>query len=877
MSVLVVGVSHKTAPGRAPGAAGARRRRRPQAARRRRGLRARHRGDRGRHLQPARDLRRRRPLPRQRRGGLPAAGRAGRRAGRRDAAAPLRPLRRRRRLPPVPRRVRPRLDGRRRGPDPRPDPRRAARRPGARHRRPGAERRCSSRRCGSASAPTPRPTSTGPPRRWSSAALDRRAPPVGRPRRHAGRWSSVPASMAALAIATVSRRGRRRRRGRSTAPPSAPSGSPSEYAARAAPLDRPRPTSSAAADLRRHLHRRDRTWWSPRASRPRRQRPIAHDRPGAAARRRPGRRRAARASRLVDLAQLADDAARDRGRPRGRRRCAGSSTEEVAAFLAARRQASVTPTVVALRSMATAVVDAEMERLDGPAARPRRRRPRRGPADRPPGRRQAAAPADRAGQGAGQRGRCGLLRRRPGRAVRPRPGGRRRRHPAGGPVMTAPTASGHPRLACSPRTQSGHGRRPGARSRLGREVELVEVTTEGDCQPGPAGHAWAAPASSSARCATPCCAATSTSPCTPSRTCRPPRADGIALAAVPAPRGPARRRRRPRRPHPGRAAGRRAASAPGSPRRVAQLRALGLGLEMVGDPRQRRHPDRQGRRGRARRRRARPGRAGPARPRWTRSPRCSTRCRCCPPPARVPWRSSAAPPTPTLVAALAALDDAADPGRRHRRAGRARHPRGGLLGAGRGAGRGRRGRGRRRALGPRGRPVPRRCPRRPDVRLRFPRRRRRRRNPPRRARCSTTAQHALMDSTSEKAAARMTRRKTPITGTPTDRPSDGSPPRCTRLGVVRRQRPGRPRAAHRAAARAAAAAPTSSSPRWPTTSTLVRHAARAARRTRRTAEPRSGPELRRRRLRRGRPAADPRRPRQGRRPQARRAACASCG
>lgn len=38
--------------------------------------------------------------------------------------------------------------------------------------------------------------------------------------------------------------------------------------------------------------------------------------------------------------------------------------EEVNAFLAARRQASVTPTVVALRSMATGVVDAEMTRLE---------------------------------------------------------------------------------------------------------------------------------------------------------------------------------------------------------------------------------------------------------------------------------------------------------------------------------------------------------------------------------------------------------------------------------------------------------------------------------------------------------------------------------
>lgn len=40
-------------------------------------------------------------------------------------------------------------------------------------------------------------------------------------------------------------------------------------------------------------------------------------------------------------------------------------TQEVEAFLAARRQASVTPTVVALRSMATSVVEAEMTRLEG--------------------------------------------------------------------------------------------------------------------------------------------------------------------------------------------------------------------------------------------------------------------------------------------------------------------------------------------------------------------------------------------------------------------------------------------------------------------------------------------------------------------------------
>lgn len=67
---------------------------------------------------------------------------------------------------------------------------------------------------------------------------------------------------------------------------------------------------------------------------------------------------------LVGLAQLADAL---HGGPTGaevlevRRILA----EEVTAFLAARRQASVTPTVVALRSMATSVVDAEMTRLEG--------------------------------------------------------------------------------------------------------------------------------------------------------------------------------------------------------------------------------------------------------------------------------------------------------------------------------------------------------------------------------------------------------------------------------------------------------------------------------------------------------------------------------
>ena len=66
----------------------------------------------------------------------------------------------------------------------------------------------------------------------------------------------------------------------------------------------------------------------------------------------------------LDLADLADEL---HASPAGReveevRRIV---TQEVSAFLAARRQASVTPTVVALRSMATSVVDAEMSRLAG--------------------------------------------------------------------------------------------------------------------------------------------------------------------------------------------------------------------------------------------------------------------------------------------------------------------------------------------------------------------------------------------------------------------------------------------------------------------------------------------------------------------------------
>ncbi|MEP9362418.1 glutamyl-tRNA reductase [Nocardioides sp. CN2-186] len=67
---------------------------------------------------------------------------------------------------------------------------------------------------------------------------------------------------------------------------------------------------------------------------------------------------------LINLAELADEL-RDSEAGQEVEAVRSIVTQEVAAFLSARRQSSVTPTVVALRSMATSVVDAEMERLVG--------------------------------------------------------------------------------------------------------------------------------------------------------------------------------------------------------------------------------------------------------------------------------------------------------------------------------------------------------------------------------------------------------------------------------------------------------------------------------------------------------------------------------
>jgi glutamyl-tRNA reductase len=66
---------------------------------------------------------------------------------------------------------------------------------------------------------------------------------------------------------------------------------------------------------------------------------------------------------LVTLADLADDL-RDSDAGAEVDAVRTIVTDEVAAFLSARRQSGVTPTVVALRTMATGVVESEMERLE---------------------------------------------------------------------------------------------------------------------------------------------------------------------------------------------------------------------------------------------------------------------------------------------------------------------------------------------------------------------------------------------------------------------------------------------------------------------------------------------------------------------------------
>ena len=165
----------------------------------------------------------------------------------------------------------------------------------------------------------------------------------------------------------------------------------------------------------------------------------------------------------------------------------------------------------------------------------------------------------------------------------------------------------------------------------GAPVDLVDVSTAGDRSSAPVAELGVGVFISALRDAL--AAARSTSRCTPTRTCPPRRTRGCALAAVPQAGGPAGRAGRPGRAwcsascRPARAVG------TGSPRRPRSCDALGLGLEVV--PIRGNVDTRIGK-----------VRAGEldavvvAPPGWTgwagstRSPSCSTRCRCCRRPAQ---------------------------------------------------------------------------------------------------------------------------------------------------------------------------------------------------------------------------------------------------
>ena len=284
------------------------------------------------------------------------------------------------------------------------------------------------------------------------------------------------------------------------------------------------------------------------------------------------------------------------------------------------------------------------------------------------------------------------------RAVRPRARTRRAAVDAVHSVHRSAVVSRDPRPAPRhppqhPRHHPAHvGGRRGC-ARLGHDVELVEIDTEGDTSQRAAGHAR--------------------------------RHRSLRRRHPP---GPARRRGRPRRPlpqgpadrpraGPGRGCRPRlartratcwwpATDSPcgelpagsvvgtGSPRRVAQLARARAWAWSSDGPRQRRHPDRL---------RAAPAPSTPwcwpapgcrASAGWTTSPRRSTRCRCCPPPGRVPWRSSAASDDADAGGAARRARRRRRPGLRDRRARAAGRPRGRVHRPGRRAGRGRRGRGR---------------------------------------------------------------------------------------------------------------------------------------------------------------------------------------
>ena len=467
--------------------------------------------------------------------------------------------------------------------------------------------------------------------------------------------------MSALAADRGRAGGRGPGRRRQPHPRARASGSPRRSAAQAVPLDCAagragrRPTSSSPAPARSGTSSTP-TMLTAAVARP--AGPAAgRARPGPAARRRPGRRRARPASPWStsrrSRAALADQPST---RPTSRRP-ARSSPRRSPRFLGWQR--------------------GRQRRADrGRAARHGRRggRRRAGPArpagcpdlddrsagrdraDRAPGRRQAAARADRAGEAARRASPAAqsyaeALRElfdldpqaveagHAGPTSRPTagdaPDDRRVHRPRALRLGTRRSALA---MAQSGQVADALTARTGRRRRARRGDDDGDTSRERarpDRRHRRLRHRAARRAARAAR---------STSPCTRSRTCRPPQPDGSC--------SPRCRRARTRAtrwsPATGSTLGelpRRRPVGTGSPRRAAQLRALGLGLEVVADPRQRRHPARLVARRRARRGRPRPRRPGPARPARRGHRGRSTRSRCCPPPARARWRSSAAPTT----------------------------------------------------------------------------------------------------------------------------------------------------------------------------------------------------------------------------------------
>ena len=312
MSVLVVGLSHRSAPvalleraalaGDAPAKLLARRARQ----------RPRRRGAGAVHLQPGRGLRRRRQVPRRRRRACPSCSPGTRRSPLDELTPHLYVHYEDRAVAaPVLGGLRPGLDGRRREPDPRPGARtRCASAQEQRHRRPAA------RRAGPAGAAG----------RQAGAHRDRHRPRRARPWSPSG-WT--PAAPVARPAGRPERAGRRRRlderagRDRRCAAPASArvvvaNRTPSARAAAGAPSVGGRGASSwpswpptlADADLvvsctgavGHVLDADDRC-----ERRAQRRRPAAgRPRPGAAARRRPGRAATSPASRVVDLEALAE-------------------------------------------------------------------------------------------------------------------------------------------------------------------------------------------------------------------------------------------------------------------------------------------------------------------------------------------------------------------------------------------------------------------------------------------------------------------------------------------------------------------------------------------------------------------------------------------